>query len=149
MSRCRTAILPENRGILFIMTKKERNKSLYKRLYKEYYGINFDGNFDIHHINGDCEDNNIANLVLLPKELHRIYHKVEYECFSNTPTTWGLFTSLRTCDENAENLAKLNQLFYWYDLKLQADEEIMSSKREGRCVVNFYQKEVDKYGNNI
>jgi hypothetical protein len=28
----------------------------------------------IHHINEDKQDNNVANLILIPKSLHRIYH---------------------------------------------------------------------------
>lgn len=46
----------------------------YRKLYKEYYGINFDNNFEVHHIDFNHNNNEISNLVLLPKNLHRKYH---------------------------------------------------------------------------
>ena len=46
----------------------------YRKLYKEYYGIDFDNNFEIHHIDFNHNNNEISNLVLLPKKLHRQYH---------------------------------------------------------------------------
>lgn len=46
----------------------------YRKLYKEYYGIEFDNNFEVHHIDFNHNNNEISNLVLLPKKLHRQYH---------------------------------------------------------------------------
>lgn len=46
----------------------------YRSLYKKYYGIEFGKDFDVHHIDFNRENNNIDNLILLPKELHSKYH---------------------------------------------------------------------------
>lgn len=47
----------------------------YREKYKRYYGIDFDKDFDVHHIDLDRENNDIDNLILLPKILHERYHK--------------------------------------------------------------------------
>lgn len=47
----------------------------YRKKYKEYYGIDFDKTFDVHHIDLDRNNNEIDNLILLPKNLHEQYHK--------------------------------------------------------------------------
>lgn len=62
----------------------------YKKLYANYYGISWNTEeFDIHHINGNREDNNIRNLILLPKELHQRLHRALYR----------LMTSLKGAEE--------------------------------------------------
>ena len=49
----------------------------YRKIYADYYGIEWDSQlFEIHHINRNRNDNNIYNLVLLPKKLHKEYHKI-------------------------------------------------------------------------
>lgn len=46
----------------------------YRKYYKEYYGIDFGSEYVIHHIDFDRSNNDIRNLILLPKKLHRQYH---------------------------------------------------------------------------
>ena len=46
----------------------------YRKKYKRYYGIDFDNNYVIHHLDFDRTNNDISNLLLLPKELHQKYH---------------------------------------------------------------------------
>ncbi len=47
----------------------------YRKYYKDYYDIDFDGKeFEVHHIDFDRENNDIRNLILLPKGLHERYH---------------------------------------------------------------------------
>lgn len=45
----------------------------YRRLYKKSVG-DIPKGFEIHHIDGDRENNKIENLLMLPKELHTEYH---------------------------------------------------------------------------
>lgn len=46
----------------------------YRLKYKRYYGIDFGKDYVIHHIDFDRNNNDISNLLLLPKELHTQYH---------------------------------------------------------------------------
>jgi hypothetical protein len=47
----------------------------YRKFYQEQIGKKYDSSeFDIHHINGNHDDNDLLNLVALPKRLHRQYH---------------------------------------------------------------------------
>lgn len=49
-------------------------KKSYRKAYEVHYGIEIPNGFDIHHIDG-CRDNNeISNLLMLPHELHMRYH---------------------------------------------------------------------------
>lgn len=48
----------------------------YRIKYKKHFGIEFDENFEVHHIDLDRKNNDIDNLVLLPKELHEQYHSI-------------------------------------------------------------------------
>lgn len=49
----------------------------YKKFYSSLYGIKWNTkDFDVHHIDRDRSNNDIHNLVLLPKELHRELHRV-------------------------------------------------------------------------
>lgn len=52
------------------------NENNYREKYKRYYGIEFGKDFVIHHIDFDRENNDISNLVLLPRELHEWYHAI-------------------------------------------------------------------------
>lgn len=46
----------------------------YREKYKRYYGIEFGKEFEVHHMDFDRENDDISNLLLLPKELHQRYH---------------------------------------------------------------------------
>lgn len=48
----------------------------YRKLYAKHYGIKIPPEYDIHHIDFDRNNNNIENLLLLPKKLHRKLHHV-------------------------------------------------------------------------
>lgn len=56
------------------MGKKLEELKNYRLKYKRYYNIEFSGSYDIHHIDFDRKNNDISNLLLLPKELHAKYH---------------------------------------------------------------------------
>ncbi len=52
------------------MAKREKS---YRKIWIENCGEIPDG-YDIHHIDGDRNNNDISNLLALPSELHRKYH---------------------------------------------------------------------------
>lgn len=47
----------------------------YRKLYKKETKRPIPLTFEIHHIDGDRSNNDIMNLVALPKELHTDFHK--------------------------------------------------------------------------
>lgn len=47
----------------------------YKKLYAESFGITWDNDLEIHHIDRNRDNNHISNLILLPRELHSELHK--------------------------------------------------------------------------
>lgn len=51
--------------------KKSEN---YRQIYKDYYGIDFGNEYAIHHIDHNHANNDIRNLILLPKSVHSRYH---------------------------------------------------------------------------
>jgi hypothetical protein len=46
----------------------------YREVYKSYYDIEFDDDYEIHHIDLNHKNDDIKNLMLLPKEIHQKYH---------------------------------------------------------------------------
>lgn len=48
----------------------------YRRAYKRYFNIEFGSEYVVHHIDFDRENNDISNLLLLPRELHSKYHMI-------------------------------------------------------------------------
>lgn len=51
----------------------------YKKLYAETYGITWDTDMEIHHIDRNRENNDISNLILLPGYLHHELHNCLHE----------------------------------------------------------------------
>jgi hypothetical protein len=51
----------------------------YKKIYEKYCNIKIPKGYDIHHIDCDHNNNDINNLVMLPKKLHNEYHRL-YNC---------------------------------------------------------------------
>lgn len=49
----------------------------YRKKYKDFFKIQFGKQYDIHHIDFNHENNNIENLLLLPKDLHKRLHKAK------------------------------------------------------------------------
>ena len=49
----------------------------HRKVYREVFGIKWDGRmYNIHHINGNHDDNSQENLILLPQALHRRFHTI-------------------------------------------------------------------------
>lgn len=49
---------------------------IYRRYYEKKCNIKIPKGYEVHHIDFNRENNDIMNLVLLPKELHKKYHKL-------------------------------------------------------------------------
>lgn len=118
----------------------------YRDYYKSFFKIEFDGLFDVHHLNCNRNDNNISNLLLLPNCLHRTTHNIIYNLSLNQDVYDYIFY-IASIDEKL--LCQINEIRFWFDLKEQAMIEINNAISEGREYVNFYQCEINKFYNNI
>jgi hypothetical protein len=47
-----------------------------RQYYKDYFGIDFGDEYVIHHMDCDSENNDISNLLLMPKKLHSKYNMI-------------------------------------------------------------------------
>lgn len=48
----------------------------YRKKYEEETGFKVPKEFDIHHLDSNRENNDIRNLVAIPKKLHHVYHEL-------------------------------------------------------------------------
>lgn len=56
-----------------ILTGKE-NSLNYRKIYEQHYNITLEKDMVIHHIDLDRSNNDISNLLMLPRSLHSKYH---------------------------------------------------------------------------
>lgn len=47
----------------------------YRKKYERFYGEEIPEGYDVHHLDMNRNNNSIVNLVAVPKEVHRRYHK--------------------------------------------------------------------------
>ena len=100
----------------------------YRLKYKRYYGIDFDKNYVVHHIDENRSNNDISNLVLMPLELHSKYHayKTEFKlvtqngmCFELSYAGSVLLNMQLSC---LDKLAKVcAEIQLWVEYKYNAD----------------------------
>ena len=55
--------------------RKKPTQFDYRKFYKDYYGISFNDDMVIHHLDWNRNNNDISNLLLIPKEIHNMFHK--------------------------------------------------------------------------
>ena len=100
----------------------------YRRYYKEYYSIDFGSEYSIHHIDQNRENNDIRNLILLPRKLHSRFHMnlgldhyriydIRFQMFHYEPRFGQDFEEwLETVTE------QYNELSYWIKYKWRMDQ---------------------------
>ena len=108
----------------------------YKNVYAKHYNIKIPKGFEIHHIDFNRKNNNIDNLLLLPKYLHRDYHntiqRINACCVMNIKKGIGTLDLLvgspscmyysETYNKEFENLMHILCLCDgWYKYKMYLD----------------------------
>lgn len=105
----------------------------YRKKFKEYYNIELSSEYDIHHINLNHNDDDISNLMILPKKLHQEYHNAlaDYSMFENGFITviLGFTDGAGTYNDNAiKTIKKFYEVYLecqkWKDYKKFLDGEI-------------------------
>lgn len=91
----------------------------YRKIYADYYGIVLSPEYAIHHIDGNRSNNEINNLLLLPRKLHSKYH-----FYKNIMDGWDKNTRLSEIYPNTylvDAIRKFSdaceECFYWYKVK--------------------------------
>lgn len=110
----------------------------YRTKYKRYYDIDFNSDFDIHHIDFNRNNNDISNLILLPKELHSKYH-ILINKLGNSDKNGNLkvniqlnFCTLNYSAKIMEELGKiLQEINTWLLYKQQLDMKKISKIMRG------------------
>lgn len=100
----------------------------YREKYKRYYEIDFCSDYVIHHIDENRENNDIKNLLLLPRDLHSKYHTYKEAFLRTVPDGLCLdleYSSKMLRDWQLSELSTLvktlKEIEYWIELKCLAD----------------------------
>ena len=108
----------------------------YRKKFKTHYNIDFSDQFDVHHIDLNHDNNDIDNLMILPKELHKAYHDCLIDAsFMTIKNTYDIKIDcrIRGNEANQFSLARtymenfiyvLRSCSYWYDFKQYLDGKI-------------------------
>ena len=106
----------------------------YRKQFKKHYQIEFNDKYDIHHIDLNHDNNDINNLMLLPKGLHKAYHSLLNE-FARVDNFDPLIVGNRA-GAQSETFYILKQLMElieecnkWYDYKMFLNNEIPNIHR--------------------
>ena len=105
----------------------------YRAIYKEFYDIEFDSSFVIHHIDFDRTNNDIENLILLPRGLHSKYHQTIRE-IQGTPKSENPLIDLKITTD------MLYRRFAYEDLA-----EVVTKIGDWVCFRNLRYKMPDGY----
>lgn len=112
----------------------------YRKYYGDFYKINFDTSFDVHHIDGNRNNNDISNLILLPKVCHTVLHKFEKYFNGNITCIYDIINTAYLSAFSEEDFFNLFRTAKWVDIRWQYEMELRDAKREVREPYNFYQK---------
>lgn len=63
-----------------IKRKTPRKTKAYRSYIKRYYNIEFGSEYAVHHIDFNHDNNDIQNLMVMPKSLHNKYHMIVNQC---------------------------------------------------------------------
>lgn len=85
----------------------------YRKIYEDKCHIKIPKGYEIHHIDFDRNNNDIRNLVMLPKEAHQQYHKCieELEKFD----IQKVITSVL---DNGNGINRMNSYYYTKFIKV-------------------------------
>lgn len=126
---------------------RNNNHKNYREYYKSYFNIKFGNNMEVHHIDMNRDNNDISNLLLLPKDIHQKYHRIE-SFFNNIKIGSNKFFDFSTSPyvimftEKHNILEISNVIYYFSDLKTQQQHEILLAKKNKRNPIMFYQHEI-------
>ena len=106
----------------------------YREKFKRYYGLEFSKDYHIHHIDLNHSNNDIDNLMIVPKELHEVYH----ECLVNVQMlTEGKGTSRLFEFDVKPRCKTYRQYFELSKLCFQKSTKVYESARRNEYLVRL------------
>lgn len=108
----------------------------YRDYFKKYYGIEFSKKYEIHHIDLNHNNDDITNLMLIPKDLHEKYHKAVanynyIRLLSNSKSILNVKICGNMASNNLYNMEIIADLIEvlrecnkWYDYKMFLDGKL-------------------------
>lgn len=106
----------------------------YRREFKKYYNLELSEEYDVYHIDLNHENNDMNNLMILPKILHIKYHSLLNDLRISKPIktiTLDLKIHGNQINLNSYNLqiikdliSVLDECAKWYDYKLYLDGKL-------------------------
>lgn len=104
----------------------------YRTVFKKHYNIDFGNDYEIHHIDLNHDNNDISNLMILPKELHNKYHKLlnEHEETSHIRSFYVIPTGNSLCCETMnlnfceQLIPVIKEMNIWIDYKSFLDGKL-------------------------
>lgn len=113
----------------------------YREKYKQYYGIDFGSDCAIHHIDFNRSNNDIDNLLLLPRNLHAKYHMCLSSCADKEHKINGIIGEwdkyqLKELKNLVEALEEISRWVKWKQYNYDAFSKtfIFTEKREGERI---------------
>lgn len=116
----------------------------YRKYYADYFGIEIPKEYHIHHLDRDRNNNNIRNLILLPKEVHEKVHKLSeefsaYNIGNLTRSVGNPHIIGYVWDAIDEAYEIWGQLYYWSAAR---ENEMMAKASGGK---NIYPENYDYF----
>lgn len=100
----------------------------YNKKFRQHYGIDFTKNYIVHHIDGDHSNDDISNLMLLPRGLHSQYHVlkriIDNHALSTTITGNEVGAGNYYLQYYERFIAVLNECNKWRDYKSYLDGKL-------------------------
>lgn len=99
-----------------------------RNFFENYYGIKIPNHLDVHHIDNDCNNNDITNLLLLPHHLHMEYHewlneylKIDHSSFDGLLHGYNQYNSI-VINKFGEVLQRCQK---WILRKVELDQALL------------------------
>lgn len=91
----------------------------YRKIYAKHYGIVISPEYAVHHIDGNRENNDIENLLLLPLKLHSKYHfyKNIIDCWDKDTSLGKLYPSTYTLEAIKKFSEACEECFHYCKIK--------------------------------
>ena len=110
----------------------------YRKKYKDYFKIQFSKEYDIHHIDFNHKNNDIENLLLLPKDLHQRLHKVKINYGPFLDRQINVFSDIDSqlgCSIMAEAMLEISKIYD--ELQIWASMKEEEKKGNYDCSFNY------------